>query len=228
MPETETATREVQQLRRCIRDLVALSAFPAVWVGYDPRQIAESLADGLRHMLNLDLIYLAVRDRADGIGVEVARTPEGPAPADRVQEIRRVLDPWLKPDPPGLPSSIPDPLGDGAVPIVLNPFGSGESGGVLVAGSRRADFPTEVDRLLLGVGANQAALLLERRRAEEALRESEQRFRTFVDHAAEAFFRRRRLSSGREPPGVREPGIHPGRVDRDDPVDFDPDSPPPW
>ena len=184
MPETETATREVQQLRRCIRDLVALSAFPAVWVGYDPRQIAESLADGLRHMLNLDLIYLAVRDRADGIGVEVARTPQGPAPADRVQEIRRVLDPWLKPDPPGLPSSIPDPLGDGAVPIVLNPFGSGESGGVLVAGSRRADFPTEVDRLLLGVGANQAALLLEHRWAEEALRESEERFRGAFENAA--------------------------------------------
>ncbi len=183
MPETETATREVQQLRRCIRDLVALSAFPAVWVGYDPRQIAESLADGLRHMLNLDLIYLAVRDRADGIGVEVARTPQGPAPADRVQEIRRVLDSWLKPDPPGLPSSIPDPLGDGAIPIVLNPFGSGESGGVLVAGSRRADFPTEVDRLLLGVGANQAALLLEHRWAEEALRESEERFRGTFENA---------------------------------------------
>ncbi|MGA8349115.1 MAG: PAS domain S-box protein [Isosphaeraceae bacterium] len=184
MPETKTATREVQQLRRCIRDLVAFSAFPAVWVGYDPRQIAESLADGLRHMLNLDLIYLAVRGRADGIGVEVARTPQGPAPADRVQEIRRVLDPWLKPDPPGLPSSIPDPLGDGAVPIVLNPFGSGESGGVLVAGSRRADFPTEVDRLLLGVGANQAALLLEHRWAEEALRESEERFRGAFENAA--------------------------------------------
>ena len=139
-------------------------------------------------MLNLDLIYLAARDRADGVGFEVASTPEGPAPADRVQEIRRALDPWLKPDPPGLPPSIPDPLGHGAVPIVLNPFGSGESGGILVAGSRRADFPTEIDRLLLSVGANQAALLFERRRAEEALRASEHRFRTFVDHATDAFF----------------------------------------
>ena len=59
MPETETSTCEVQQLRRGIRDLVALSALPAVWVGYDPRRIAESLADALLHMLHLDFVYLA-------------------------------------------------------------------------------------------------------------------------------------------------------------------------
>jgi len=83
MPETETGTREVQQLRRCIRDLVALSAFPAVCVGYAPLRIAESLADVLRHMLNLDFIYLAVRQGADGIPVEVAHTSQGPTPPDR-------------------------------------------------------------------------------------------------------------------------------------------------
>ena len=27
-----------------------------MWVGYDSRQIAESLADGLRHMLNLESV----------------------------------------------------------------------------------------------------------------------------------------------------------------------------
>ena len=36
-------------------------------------------------------------------------------------------------------------------------FQKGADSGVLVAGSRRADFPTEGDRLLLKVGANQAA-----------------------------------------------------------------------
>ncbi len=42
--------------------------------------------------------------------------------------------------------------------------------------------------MLLSVGANQATMMLQRKRAEEALRESEQRFRTFVDHATDAFF----------------------------------------
>ena len=31
-----------------MRDLVALSALPTVWVGYQPRQVAEGLADALR------------------------------------------------------------------------------------------------------------------------------------------------------------------------------------
>jgi hypothetical protein len=38
--ETSTSTCEVQRLRRCIRDLVALSALPAVWIGHDPGRIA--------------------------------------------------------------------------------------------------------------------------------------------------------------------------------------------
>jgi two-component system sensor histidine kinase/response regulator len=184
MPESETGTGEVQQLRRCIRDLVALSAFPAVCVGYGPLRIAESLADVLRHMLNLDFIYLAVGRGADGVPVEVAHTSRGPAPPDRVQVVRTALDPWLRAAPSGIPSTIPEPLGTGTIPIVLTPFGFAESSGVLVAGSRRAGYPTEIDRLLLRVGANQVGSLLGHRRAEEALRESEERFRGTFENAA--------------------------------------------
>jgi hypothetical protein len=81
MPERESGTREVQQLRRSIRDLVALSAFPAIWAGYDSRQIAESLADRLRHMLNLDLIYLAVSGLATrSTNASSARTARSSGP----------------------------------------------------------------------------------------------------------------------------------------------------
>jgi PAS domain S-box-containing protein len=179
--ETSTSTCEAQKLRRCIRDLVALSALPAVWINYDPRRIAESLADVLQHMLHLDFIYIAVREGAEGIAVEVAHTAHGPAPADRAQEIGRALTPWLGLDSSRTHSSIPDPLGSETTRIVLTPFEIEARGGVLVAGSRQADFPTEVDRLLLGVGANQAAILLEHRRAEEALRESEERLRLALE-----------------------------------------------
>ena len=55
--------------------------------------------------------------------------------------------------------------------VAVTRFGVGDDHGVLVAGSRNADFPTERDRLLLGVGANQTAIVVQRRRAEERMHE---------------------------------------------------------
>ena len=184
MSETEASTFDVQQLRRGLRDLAALSALPVVWTGSDPRRIAESLADALLHMLHLELVYILVRDRAYESPVEVAHTARGPAPTAQAEEIGRALDPWLNTnDLSRTPSSIANPLGNGMTRIICPPFGIEARGGVLVACSPRADFPTEVDRLLLGVAANQVAILLDRRRTEDALRESEERFRGTFENA---------------------------------------------
>ncbi len=173
MSETEARTFDVQKLRRGLGDLAALSALPVVWTESDPRRIAESLADALLHMLQLELVYILVRDRAYENPVEVAHTARGPAPPAQAEEIGRALGPWLNTnDLSRTPRSIASPLGNGTTRIICPPFGIEARGGVLVACSPRADFPTEVDRLLLGVAANQAAILLDRRRAEDARRES--------------------------------------------------------
>jgi two-component system, sensor histidine kinase and response regulator len=173
MSETATSTFDVEQLRRGLGDLAALSALPVVWTGSDPRRIAESLADALLHMLHLELVYILVRDRAYETPVEVAHTVRGPAPPAQAEEIGRALDPWLNTnDLSRTPSSIANPLGNGMTRIICPPFGIEARGGILVACSPRADFPTEVDRLLLSVAANQVAVLLDRRREEDYRRES--------------------------------------------------------
>src|SRR3954471_9640176 len=184
MSETEASPFDVLQLRRGLRDLAALTALPVVWTGSDPRHIAESLADALLHMLHLELVYILVRDRAYEIPVEVAHTARGPAPTAQAEEIGKALAPWLNTsDLSRAPSSIANPLGNGMTRIICPPFGIEARGGVLVACSPRADFPSEVDRLLLGVAANQVAILLDRRRTEDALRESEERFRGTFENA---------------------------------------------
>src|SRR3954451_905039 len=184
MYETEASPLDVQQLRRGLRDLAALTAMPVVWTESDPRRIAESLADALSHMLRLELVYILVRDRPYGIPVEVAHTAQGPAPTAQAEEIGRALAPCLNTnDLSRTPTSIANPLGNGMTRIICPPFGIEARGGVLVACSPRANFPSEVDRLLLGVAANQVAILLDRRRTEDALRESEQRFRGTFENA---------------------------------------------
>ena len=59
MPWVE-ALADVNDLRRCIRDLVALSTLPAVWTNYGPSQIANSVAAALLSMLGADFVYVAL------------------------------------------------------------------------------------------------------------------------------------------------------------------------
>ena len=167
-----------------MRDLVALSALPAVWAGYRPLQVAEGLADAIRSTLRLDLVYLRLPGQTNGPEIEVACTADGSPPTDRTRGIGQALAPWLDGAVIDPAQNVPNPVGPGTVRLVVVPIGGGEQAGVLVAGSRQAAFPSEEDRLFLTVGANQAAAVLQRLHAEEALRESEERFRGTFENAA--------------------------------------------
>ena len=171
-----------------MRDLVALSALPTVWAGYRPLQVAEGLAEVLLSTLRLDLVYLRLPGPTNGHEIEVARTAGGSPPTDQTRGIGRALAPWLDCAGVNPVSTVPNPVGPGTLRLVVVPIGCGQQAGVLAVGSRQAAFPSVEDRLFLTVGANQTAAVFQHVHAEEALRASEQRFRTFVDHAADAFF----------------------------------------
>src|SRR5207302_11242974 len=111
------------------------------------------------------------------------RTAGGSTRTDQTRDIGRAVAPWL--DGTGIDSApaLPNPVGPGTARLVVVPIGCGREDGVLVAGSRRTAFPSEEDRLLLSVGANQAAAVLQQQRAEAALRESEERFRGTFENA---------------------------------------------
>ena len=67
---------EPQELRRCIRDLVALSTLPAIWKDYNSRQIADSAAAALLSMLNADVIYVSVPGLGNEAAAEVMRVSQ--------------------------------------------------------------------------------------------------------------------------------------------------------
>ena len=64
MPSVE-ALNDPRELRRCVRDLVALSTLPAIWKNYDPQQIADSVAAALVSMLNADFVHVALPGHRD-------------------------------------------------------------------------------------------------------------------------------------------------------------------
>jgi hypothetical protein len=134
MEPSENATDEVRRLRRTMRDLVALSTLPAVWIGLGPEGIARSLADVLLHTLSLDLIYVRLAGFAGEGVVEVVRCEHGPEA--HVEAVRAALAPLLRPDRAEPPTTIPVPFAGVMLYVAVTRFGVGDDHGALVAGSR--------------------------------------------------------------------------------------------
>ena len=156
---------EPQELRRCIRDLVALSTLPAIWKDYDTRKIADSIAAALLSMLNADVICVSVPDVRDAAAADVMRTTQ--AVSSRLsQDVQRVIrGAWR-----GKREQIAAiPLEKDTLRIAAAPMGFGGDAGI-VAGSVDPLFPNETHRLLLGIAANQATLAMQRWYAEDEQR----------------------------------------------------------
>ena len=82
MEITRAGADDAQALRRCVRELAALSTLSAVWDGSDPRQIAVGLSGVLCRSLSLAVVYVRLTTEDDGT-VEAASEAQGPLAADR-------------------------------------------------------------------------------------------------------------------------------------------------
>ena len=168
------ADTEALRLRRVLRDLVALSTIPAAWVGRTPAAIAAGLADVIFKLLDLDFVFVRLRDPEGGASVEATLGNAWVA-----------FSQWLERRPLANGSharrEIVTEVGGGLRRCngILIPVGVDGEGGLVAAACERADFPDQTDELLLSMAANHAAtafqsarLIQERRRAEEAIRQT--------------------------------------------------------
>src|SRR5467141_1700034 len=172
--EMEKTTDEVKQLQSCINDLVSVLALAAIWSGSESCQMVGTLLEALLAILRLDFACARLNDSIDGSPIEVVRLAQRRHPSAQPLEIGRALDRWLSGDQTASRFVIPNPAGEGEVAIASFSLGLQDEVGVLVAGSRRADFPTDIERLLLRVAANQAAIgLQEARRSGDQKRVAE-------------------------------------------------------
>ena len=169
--QPERPAEEIRRLRRCINDLVSVLALPAVWSGGDPTQIVRTVLDVLLGMLRLDLVYVQLKDLLRETPIEMVRVAPSRELTLSPQEIGELLRRRLGPDPKRWASKAQNPFGEGDISIVPLQLGLQDGIGLLVAGSQRADFPGETEKLLLSVAANQVAMgLQEARRLTEQKR----------------------------------------------------------
>jgi PAS domain S-box-containing protein len=126
-------------------------------------------------MLRLDFAYARLSDAIDSSPIEVVRLAQRRHLAALPQEVGRALSGWLTGNPPTSPIVVPNPFGAGEVSLALLRLGLQDDIGIVVAGSQRADFPTDTERLLMRVAVNQAAMgLQEARRMREQRRAAEE------------------------------------------------------
>jgi PAS domain S-box-containing protein len=208
----KTADEEIRRLQGSINDLTSIQALPAIWNGRESGHIASTLLDVLVSMLRLDFAYARLSDSINGSPVEFVRSTQRRTAPPQPQEIGRALDRWLTNQSANASLAVPNPAGDGEVRIAPLRLGLTDEIGMLVAGSKRADFPTPTETLLLRVAANQALVALQEARqlheqnraaeelehrvadrtaqlttVNEALRESEKKYRTLFDSIDEGF-----------------------------------------
>jgi len=156
-------------LRRYLRDLAAITALPAVWSGGDRRRIADGMAEVAVSILHLDFAYVRVEGSSASETIEAVHFGQPPAAQPPAAEIGRALAPYSGGHINETSIlTISHPLGSGQAHAAVTPIGYGSEFGVLLTASAKSPYPAEEDRLLLNVIANQAAIVLQRSRADEA------------------------------------------------------------
>jgi signal transduction histidine kinase len=156
------ADAEIRSLRTVLRDLVALAAIPAAWVGLEPAAVAAGLAEALAGLLQLDFAYVRLCIPGVADAVDVARG-EGwetfPAWLEaHLAERGRLSGRQVIADIDG---------GAAGRRGIVIPIGVDAEGGMVAAVSGRAEFPSEADQLLLNLAANHAAATFQNERVKE-------------------------------------------------------------
>lgn len=162
--QVEDPAEEIKRLRGCVSDLVSILALPALWIGGDASQVVSTVLDALLGMLRLDFAYVRLNSPRDETPFEMVRSTQSLNLMDRSEEIGDLLNNFLGDDPKNWPPLVRQRIGDGDLSIVPLLIGLQGDVGVLVAGSKRTDFPGQTEKLVLNVAANQAAIGLQEAR----------------------------------------------------------------
>jgi hypothetical protein len=168
------AEHEAARVRAVLRDLLALSAMPGVWVGKDAPAVATGLADAVFDLLRLDFVFVRLSEPGGAGADDVTRGNAWPRFPDWLEgHLAATAHPLRK-------EIVPD-VGGGSQPCrgFVMPVGVNGDEGVVAAACSREDFPTPIDEMLLSLAANHAAtafqsarLIHQLRRAEEEPREA--------------------------------------------------------
>src|SRR5579863_2661058 len=116
--QTRDPAEEIKHLQRCVNDLISVLALPAVWSGGEPSRIVHTLLDALTRMLQLDLVYIRLKETDGQAPIEMARFAQSQKYIAAPHEIGAALKDWLGADPQEWPPQMRNHWGDRDLSIV--------------------------------------------------------------------------------------------------------------
>ena len=147
-------TRKLEGLLNALRSVLALQSGRSARSG---QHALGLLADLLLRRLDLQFVLARASSKTSGADCDVVRL-------DRRYSERLVpglvaaLEPWLSSNGSSPSRLRYEPLGSRALAVATFPFESMGLTGKLIVGTARAGFPTDIEKALLGVAANQACV----------------------------------------------------------------------
>src|ERR1700735_877475 len=79
---------EILELRRLVRDLIALSALPAMWKDYEPSRIADSAASALASIIGANFVYVGLPGERPPVDIVMTPAPVDAARRDWIGAAR--------------------------------------------------------------------------------------------------------------------------------------------
>jgi len=158
--ELSTTVEEIKRLQGCINDLISVQALPAVWSGQASPQIVGNLLEVLVRVHGLDFAYARINSWNGTPSFEVIRADQHQTPHRPYDNPNRALEDWLPVALPHTPFAMSNPSGEGSVSVAPFRLGLQDEIGFLLAVSRRDDFPTTTELIVLRVAINQGVIAL--------------------------------------------------------------------
>jgi hypothetical protein len=152
---SENPAAEVARLRARLNDLAMITAMPSRWASDDRGQIMGTVLDALLGMLTLDVVCFRPNDSGIGDTMHLAASLQGTV---GIHDVSRKLDSVLADFPQMWSPHARVGIREIELSLACVPLGHQGDLGVVIAGSRRPDFPTWEEKLVLDSAANQATV----------------------------------------------------------------------
>lgn len=149
------------ELRRRIRDLAALTALPALWIGRAPAAIVDSVSETLLATLDAALVSVHFTSGASTGWIETVRVDSKAVGEPPPPGWLDLLHAQLGPKPSHGIASLCIPSIDRVLTAFIIPLGYQDITGHIIVASQQANFPSPTEAMLCQVAANQAAIALQ-------------------------------------------------------------------